>query len=499
MSEGLSTKEAVLAESSVSTGQDGPSAAVAALARNSATATVGGVLSQALKVLVLIYIARAYGAAEFGSFSFAYSINAFLYVFAQFGLPTFAAREVAQTSRLNQRLFRSVSEARLLLAIGGGVVALAVLSAVPRVTREELYLVAGFGLSNVALAWMSDWVFQGMGKLHGWAALNIIWQASALVLTVLAVRSRASIWVVSFAYAAGALVAALSGWLWWRRSLGAQENRAGSQYSLTNVLREGTHLGTGTLLQTFLVWIDIIVVRMVLGQHGAGLYAAGNRIALGLGMLAGYYMQGAFPSLTRAALLGPAEYKRNFQQAYNNLSSLFVPGAVWGIFYAPEILEFLYKRSEYSVAAPVFQIFQLVLLLTTFGIVLYGLGVLLAFRWDRTYQRDFAAASTIYLLLSPLLTWRWGIAGAAAAALIVQAILFALFEMQVRRFIVPRHAEALLQPCLLGLAAASLSKLFHVSLFPALSFLTVAYGILGARYLRVMSLRAVTEPNAQMR
>lgn len=477
-------------DSTKPTEESGPTPAISTLTRNSVTAVAGGVLSQALKVLVLIYIARAYGAAEFGSFSFAYSINAFLYIAAQFGLPTFAAREVAQTGRLDPRLFRSVSEARFLLAIGGAVVALGILSVVPQVTREELYLVAGFGLSNVALAWMSDWVFQGMGKLHGWAALNITWQGSALLLTVLAVRARASISVVSFAYAAGALMAALTGWLWWRHSLRAQEKLSNPRYSVRNVLREGTHLGTGTVLQTFLVWIDIVVVRMLLGQEGAGLYAAGNRIALGLGMLAGFYMQGAFPSLTRAALEGLADYRRNFQQAYNNLSYLFVPGAVWGIFYAPEILEFLYKRREYSAAAPVFRIFQLVLLLTTFGIVLYGLGVLLAFRRDRTYKQDFAVASVIYLLLCPLLTWRWGIAGAAAAALLVQAILFALFEMQVRRFVVPRHGEALLQPCLLGLAAASLPKLLHFSLFPALSFLVLAYGILGTRYWRVVSLAA---------
>lgn len=472
---------------------------LSSLSHNTGIAVAGGLASQALKLLVLIYVARVYGAAEYGSFSFAYSIYAFLYVVSQFGLPTFAAREVAQTRRLDPRLFKSVSEARLLLAVCSAVVALVVLSLIPQVTREELYLLAGFGLSNVALAFFSDWVFQGMGKLHGWAALNIIWQGLWLFFTVAAVRAGASIRAVSFAYAAGALVAATAGWLWWRRTLRRAGESSDAHYSLRSVLKEGTHLGTGTMLQTLLVWVDIIFVRMLLGPHGAGIYAAGNRLALGLGMLAGFYMQGAFPLLSRSALEDHADYQRTFQQAYNNLSSMFAPGALWGIFYAPEILDFIYKRQEYLAAAPVFQLFQVVLLLTTFGIVLYGLGVLLAFRQDRTYQRDYVATSLGFLLVCPLFTWRWGITGAAAAALFVQVILFALFEFQVRRFVVPNHVKALLQPCLLGLGAAILPRSLHLSLFPALSFLVLAYSVEGVCYLRVVSWRPAGEHQPQIK
>ena len=452
----------------------------------------GGLVSQLLKVLVLVYVARVYGAAEFGSFSFAYSIYAFLYVVSQFGLPTFAAREVAQTQRLDPRLFKTISEARLLLAVFSAIVALVVLSLIPQVSREELYLVAGFGLSNVALAFFSDWVFQGMGKLHGWAALNIIWQGAWLFLTFLAIRAGASIRIISFAFAAGALIATLAGWVWWGRSLRVHGEFSEPRYMLRNVLKEGTHLGTGTMLQTFLVWIDIIIVRTLLGPHGAGIYAAGNRIALGLSMLAGFYMQGAFPLLSRSALGDHAEYQRVFQQAYNNLSSIFVPGAIWGVFYAPEILDFIYKRQEYLAATPVFRVFQLWLLVTA-GIALWGFGGILALRRDRTYRQGFALVSLAYLLLCPICALRWGTIGTAWAALVAQVILFAVFEIHMRRFVAPRHAGALVQPCLLGLGASAVAKLLHLSLLPGLFFLLLVYGILGVRYLRVENLWPTAE------
>src|SRR6266853_871211 len=108
-----------------------PSASPASLARSSGIAIAGGLVSQALKGAAMIYVARIFGAADFGSFSFANSINAFLFIIAQFGLPVFGAREVAQSGRLERGLLEAITEARLLLGGAGTLVVLIVLDFVP--------------------------------------------------------------------------------------------------------------------------------------------------------------------------------------------------------------------------------------------------------------------------------------------------------------------------------------------------------------------------------
>src|ERR1700688_2526990 len=160
-------------EESVSSEIRSSSVGPASMARSSGTAITGGLVSQALKAAVMIYVARVFGAADFGSFSFANSVNAFLFMIAQFGLPMFGAREVAQSNRLEWGLLKVITEARLLLAITGTLAALVILYFVPGVTRTEIALVTGFGLSNVALSGFFDWAFQGMGRLHLWAIINI--------------------------------------------------------------------------------------------------------------------------------------------------------------------------------------------------------------------------------------------------------------------------------------------------------------------------------------
>src|SRR6266478_9136128 len=96
-----------------------PSASAISLVRSSGTAIAGGLVSQALKAAVMIYVARIFDASDFGSFSFANSVNAFLFIIAQFGLPVFGAREVAQAGRLERGLLEAITEARLLLGGAG--------------------------------------------------------------------------------------------------------------------------------------------------------------------------------------------------------------------------------------------------------------------------------------------------------------------------------------------------------------------------------------------
>src|SRR5437016_12033781 len=73
-------------EESVSSEPPPPSARVSSLVRNSGTAIAGGLISQGLKALVMISLARSFGATQFGAFSFANAVNAFLFIIAQFGL-----------------------------------------------------------------------------------------------------------------------------------------------------------------------------------------------------------------------------------------------------------------------------------------------------------------------------------------------------------------------------------------------------------------------------
>jgi O-antigen/teichoic acid export membrane protein len=450
------------------------SVGLVSLGRNSWVALVGGLVSQALKFLVVVYVARSYGATVFGSFSFAVSVNAFICVVSNFGLPVFGAREVAQTSRVSPCLARSVSKARLLLAITATGVALAALFFVPSVSGEELLLVLGFGLSDVMLAFLYDWAFQGMGKLHGWAALNVLWQALWLVLTVAVVRAHSSIAAVSFAYAAGASVAAVVGWLWLKGMRSPSEREPNPAYSAWGVFRSGTALGTATVLITVLAWSDTIIVRLIGGPLAAGIYAAGNRAALALCTLSGFYVLGAFSHLSAAAARSPEEFREYFRRCYRDLALIFIPGSVWAVFYAPQLLLVIFGHKEYLAAVPVFRIFQVILLLNIAG-NLYGVGALVTHRLDHVYRRTLVASVGLLLVLCPILALHWGVLGAAVAALLGQGLCLTIFSVESRHLLRVDHLRLLAVPVCAGFAAVGAGAALHLGLWGGIAVLSLIY------------------------
>ena len=455
-----------------------PNVGPASLAHSSGTAIAGGLVSQALKAAVMIYAARFFGAADFGSFSFANSVNAFLFMVAQFGLPMFGAREVAQSGRLERGLLKAITEARLLLAGVGTLVALVVLYLVPQVTRVEFWLVAGFGLSNVALSGFFDWAFQGMGRLHLWATINIACQALWLVFTIVAFYTHGSIILVSFGFASAALIAGMLGWPWLQRLMQLPgETASAPAYSVRRVMGASANLGVGTLLITVLVWTDTIIVRLVAGQQAAGAYAAGNRVALALAMLASFYVLGAFPKLSQLAMNSPLEYAKNFQRAYEHLAVLFVPGIFWAVFYAPQIIVVLFKRPDYLAGVAVFRIFQVFLLLTIIG-NLYGMGGLVAHRKDHAYRRALVISGGALLVLCPALTLRWSLAGAALAVVFCQALSLVLFMVGTRHFVRAQHFKALGPPALIGIALVLVAAAFHLRFWSSVAALVLAYLII---------------------
>ena len=245
-------------------------------------------------------------------------------------------------------------------------------------------------------------------------------------------------------------------------------------YSVRSVVAAAANLGTATLLMTVLGWLDTIVVRVVRGQHAAGLYAAGNRVSLALCMLAGFYVLGAFPKLSHLAKSSPGEYSEHFQRALGDLTLLFFPGAVWGVLYTPQIISLLFKRPEYLDAVPVFRMFLVFLLLNVIT-NLFGMGGLVAHNRDGAYRRGMAISAAVLVILCPILTFRWGILGAAIAALVCQSLNLALFIIDSKDIVRPHYSRALSLPAIMAMIPIIYATFFHVGFWASAAILVLVY------------------------
>lgn len=446
-----------------------PGASFSFVTRNSAISMAGGLISQGLKFLVMIYIARRFAVAEFGQLSFAMAVNAFMFVVSSFGLNIFGSRAVAKSGRVSRALLGEIFCLQAALGLLGTALALGVLMFAPAVSRMELWLVAWFGLSNVVLAGMFDWAFQGLHRQAASAALNILWQGAWLSFTVAGIHWGLGVTAVPVGLCLSALLAAGSSYVGLRRTGFIERDPSPPTPLLRRswmTLQIAGPLGWGILLITVLVWSDAIAVRLLHGDRAVGLYAAGNRAVLAVAMLGTYYVQGAFPLLSQSSE-NPVAFERCFSRTYAELSALFLPGAVWAFYFAKEIIELLFHRADYVAAVPVFRVFQLSLPLFVAN-NLIGTGVLLAWHRDRKFRTVLGGTAAIFAVLCTALTWRWGIVGAAMAVLISQSVSWVWFRHEAAKLVRLRWLRPLLRPVAAGLAVVLCCYFLHLSLLAGL-------------------------------
>ena len=103
---------------------------------------IGGLVSQGLKFLVIIYVARQFSVSEFGLLSFAWAVYAYQFVVCTSGLQFFGSRAVAKSGQVSGALLAEISCLRAALAVVGIAGSLAVLALLPGVSRTEFLLVA---------------------------------------------------------------------------------------------------------------------------------------------------------------------------------------------------------------------------------------------------------------------------------------------------------------------------------------------------------------------
>jgi O-antigen/teichoic acid export membrane protein len=474
---GLSASDAVIA---TAPGKD----SLGRVTRQSLVNMAGGLVAQGLKFLVLILIARQFSPTGFGEFSFAWAVYSFIYIVANFGLPTFGARRVSQDGAIGSRFALEMALCRAGLALAGTLLAVLFVLVQPHTTKAEVWLVGLLGASTAAQAGLFDWAFQGLGRLDISALLNISWQALWLIFTRIGLSLGAGLEFVGAALLLTALVTSGFSYLllrrYWSRETIPQAKAMVNR--CRQLFQSGATLGTATVVITVLVWSDTIIVRLFRGEQAVAFYAAGNRAALALAMLASLYVQGAFPSMTQAASRSRSDFDRYFQQSYEDLALYFLPGALWAVCYAPEIILLLFQRPEYLAAVPVFRMFQITFLLTA-SWNLCGMGLFVAFHRDREYQNILLATAAMGVPLCVLLTAWFDITATSAAVLASQALCLALFCWKGRSVLNVRHRTALLWPFTAGIGVSLLGRSLGWGLAGSGAVLAAAYAaLLLARY-----------------
>lgn len=381
----------------------------------------GAIAARAVAFIGTAFVARQLGPEGFGIIGFAAAICGYMSIAVSAGFNDVGAREVARRPQEAAAIAAGVTAVRVLLALGALALTIGVALLLPKPPLVRL-VVALTGLSFLALALDTSWVYKGLERTRRVGVAQVLAQAMFVVTVLLLVRQPGHVVVVPVAQFAGELAAAAL--------LGApllalaRSGRVGIHLAEgIRILRVSAFWALSRLLRTLIYTFDVILLGVMLGEWEVGLYAAAYRFCF-LVLAISHATHNAYIAVfARAAREGRAALEDVATRSSHLSLAMALPLVVGGVIVAAPLLILLFGV-EYAGGTRAFQI-----LLISIGVVFVNgtlHNLLLVHERMRQETLIIAVAAVVNVAANLVLIPSHGILGAAVATVMAETIIVVL-------------------------------------------------------------------------
>ena len=421
----------------------------------------GTVLGDASIFLLIVVWSRVYGQVGIGQYSFALGVTGFFAAFVGFGLHPFSIKELARSRAPVTTVYGRVLSLRLLLSVAALALLLLVVPFLP-FTREFKLVIVIIGVYQVMIELVQGLaaVFIAKEEAHLSAMIGVSRKATSAAAGIAVALSGGSLVV------AAGMLPAITG-LHLLIVYGVFAKKYGrpvlfaSVSSIRNQVREAMPYAASRFLSQVYSRVDIVLVGFLVGAGGAGVYNAAYRVVFFLAFIPGIAAVSLFPRASRLYTDSVSDFSELYHRSLNLIVLLGLPIAAGVWLTAPDLVVLTFG-DEFREAASVLRILTVWLFLT----FLSRTAAVFLMACDRQAHRTrgFFHATWMSVAAGLLLIPRFGIEGAAVAAVLSEAVPAILFVVWLRPVVGwPRMSSRLV---IGGLGATSFCVAF--ALLPAL-------------------------------
>lgn len=394
------------------------------MAKNIFWLSVSQFTGRLIRSVIIIYAARVLGAAEYGVFSYAMGLAAFFTIFSDIGISALLTKQAAQEPQKASSYFATSLWIKNALLAG---TAILVIFAAPYFSKiEQARALLPFVALLVIFDNLRDFSFsflRAKEKMEYEALTTVFMNVAITALGFIALYFSKTAGAVTFAYVGSAGVGFLVATLILKKEfLGAVKNFNANL--IKPILEQAWPIALAGLLGAFMVNVDVIMIGWFKTEAEVGLYSAGQKIVQLLYTLPTIIGSSIFSPVSKAIKEGSVALTRSIIEKSASLISLVAfPLAVGGLILGKPIIKFLYGE-EYVGGTLSFQILILTVLTVFYGILFSNL--IFAYNKQKKTALFTGVASLANIAFNAALIPFWGIAGAAAATVMVQVIYYGL-------------------------------------------------------------------------
>jgi len=394
------------------------------IAKNTSVLLVSQILSYIIAFFFNMYTARYLGAEGFGILSFAIAFTAIFGVFSDLGLNTLTVREVARDKSLAEKYLRNTALMKIILAIItlGSIVLLINILGYPEQTIKVVYLVTLSVILN-GFSQMFYSIFRAYERMEYQSIGQILNSALMLLGALFAISQGFSVvgfasiyFIVSVVVLGYSFIVCV--WRFVKPKMKVDLNFW--KPTIKNALPFSLTLIIGGMFFN----MDIVMLSAVKGDEFAGWYKAAVTLILIISSASASFVHATFPMMSKSFVSDRNILKIMLEKSSKYLFIIALPISA-GIFLFADRFILLIYGAEFTPAAIALQILSLYLPLRVISNVT---GWTLA-SINREPLRTLSAGTALSLnvCLNFVLIPIFGIAGAGAATVISQTLLFTLY------------------------------------------------------------------------
>jgi O-antigen/teichoic acid export membrane protein len=365
-------------------------------------------------VLVTLSLARCLGKAGYGRIEFAFNVVFLLVLLVRNGCEVIAARELARHPRLVRPLVNHLIFVRVALAVIL-FIGLMIVGATTLTDPADRKLLALYGLMLLNTAMGLDFVYRGMERM-GLVAISLYIRTLIYSLGVwLWVGDASRIAWVPALLATGEACGIALVWTRYAWEFGFPRPILSARFLRVFLLRCRPVLMI-QVAQTVLSSVDLMIVGLWCSWEQVGLYVAPHRMVTAVLTFGMIFQQVVFPTLARSWRETPADGRRSLDALVRVLMLGLVPLAVGATLLSGPLIRFLLPET-YADAGLLLAlgIWRAPLLTLAF---LYHMA-LIALNRESAGVRLLAAGAIGSGPLVAMMLWKFGLAGAAMAIVVI--------------------------------------------------------------------------------
>lgn len=393
----------------------------------------GRVVGDAGMFVYYLLLARRFGAAGIGDYSFAFAVGSMLMLAVSFGLRDLLTRRVARNPDEVPRIAPTVviTQATITLSLLGLMVVAA------RWMGYSSTMVGYLSLAFLSLALLVIGItftsfLEAVGAMQSSAVAALIQKAVIVVPGIVLIVSGASLLAVMSAHVVAGVVFVFVGWRWTRRRFGRFRISYRPDLARTLFMAALPFLATSALWELY-SRVDIVMLHFFSGEIATGMYAAAYKVIAAPLFVPELIGIALFPTLTRGLVTHRSETQQIYREAVRALTVLGLAGGIL-IATAGDGLQVALFGSAFAESGRLIRLMAPLFVIEVLMVPLWRL--LLAMDRERLLVKLRLGSVALNVGLNLILIPKYGAVGAIVTSLVSEGLL-AVVQLALCRRMLP--------------------------------------------------------------